>query len=143
MKIWSLFSYRNRTTDNKILWKRGEIAGSNFSFFHNIFNISLTSGVKYIDVRISRSISDSPLDFEITRVDCSLSSLYFFLFLLVFPGGSSVAVYFVIARASLSHARYFLQANHSVVYWILVWRLVQRKSNKVTNLKYFVMFRHG
>ena len=59
--------------------------------FHNIFNISLTSGVKlhiylrnivvrfifswplqvlYVEIRISRSILDSPLDFEITSVDC-------------------------------------------------------------------------
>ena len=59
--------------------------------FHNIFKISLTSGVRlhihllnvvvrlifssilqiwYVEVRISRSISESPLDFEITRVDC-------------------------------------------------------------------------
>ena len=59
--------------------------------FHNIFNISLTSGVKlynhlwnmvvrfifssilqiwYVEVRISRSISEGSLDFEITRVDC-------------------------------------------------------------------------
>ena len=29
-------------TDNKILWKRGEIA----PLFHNIFNMFLTSGVK-------------------------------------------------------------------------------------------------
>ena len=61
--------------------------------FHNIFNISLTSRVQLhvhiyllnvvvqikfssilqiwsVEVRISRSISDSPLEFEITRVDC-------------------------------------------------------------------------
>ena len=63
----------------------------NSPLFHNIFNISLISGVKlhtyllnvvnrisissilqirYVEVRISRSISDSPLEFEITRVDC-------------------------------------------------------------------------
>ena len=72
----------------KILWKRGEIA----PLFHNIFNISLTSRVQlhiylsnvvvriifssilqiwYVEVRISRSISESPLEFEITGVDCS------------------------------------------------------------------------
>ena len=88
VKIWSLFKHENLTTDNKILWKKGEIA----SLFHNIFNISLTPGVKlrtytfvkcgcsiyissilqtwYVEVRIYRSISDSPLEFEITRVDC-------------------------------------------------------------------------
>ena len=59
--------------------------------FHNIFNISLTSRVQlhifllnvvnrisfssilqiwYVEVRISRSILESPLEFEITRVDC-------------------------------------------------------------------------
>ena len=59
--------------------------------FHNIFNISLTSKVQlpisllnvvnqiifssilqtwYVELRISRSISESPLEFEITRVDC-------------------------------------------------------------------------
>ena len=61
------------------------------SLFRNIFNISLTSGVKlhihlwnvvvryifssvlqiwYAEVRIPRSISESTLDFEITRIDC-------------------------------------------------------------------------
>ena len=60
--------------------------------FHNIFNICLTSRVQlhlhllnavvrfifssslqiwYVEVRISRSIFESPLKFEITRVDCS------------------------------------------------------------------------
>ena len=59
--------------------------------FHNIFNISLTSKVQlpisllnvvnqiilssilqtwYVELRISRTISESPLEFEITRVDC-------------------------------------------------------------------------
>ena len=59
--------------------------------FHNIFNICLTSKVQlpisllnvvnqiifssilqtlYVELRISRSISESPLEFEITRVDC-------------------------------------------------------------------------
>ena len=59
--------------------------------FHNIFNISQTSGVKlhfhllnvavrfifssilqigYVVVRISRCVSESPFDFEIMRVDC-------------------------------------------------------------------------
>ena len=43
--IWSLFLNVNLTTGYKILWKRGEIA-PNGTVFHNIFNISLTSGVK-------------------------------------------------------------------------------------------------
>ena len=65
--------------------------GANSPLFHNIFNISLTWRVQlhvyllnvvnrisfsailqswYVEVRISRSISESPLEFEITRVDC-------------------------------------------------------------------------
>ena len=43
VKFWSLFKYKNLTTGNKILWKRG---GAISPLFHNIFNISLTSGVK-------------------------------------------------------------------------------------------------
>ena len=87
MKILSLFLHKNLTTGNKILRKRGEIA----PLFHNIFIIYLISGVElhihswkvvfryifslflqiwYVEVRISQSISDSPMDFEITRVDC-------------------------------------------------------------------------
>ena len=42
VKFWSLFKHGNLRTGNKILWKRGEIA----PLFHNIFNISLSSGVK-------------------------------------------------------------------------------------------------
>ena len=63
--------------------------------FHNIFNISLTSKVQlpisllnvvnriifssilqtwYVELRISRSSSESPLEFEITRVDCICKS---------------------------------------------------------------------
>ena len=42
MKIWSLFSHGNQTIGNKILRKGGAISLS----FHNIFNISPTSGVK-------------------------------------------------------------------------------------------------
>ena len=89
VKIWSLFKHENLTTGNKILWKRGEIA----PLFHNIFNIFLTSGVKlythlwnvvvrfifssilqisYVEERMSRSILEGPLDFEITGVDCTL-----------------------------------------------------------------------
>ena len=83
MKIWSLFKYESLTT--KYCGK-----GAISPLFHNIFNISLTSGVKlhiqlwnvivrfifssilqiwYVEVQISRSIAESPLDFEITRVD--------------------------------------------------------------------------
>ena len=41
VKFWSLFQHGNLRTGNKILWKR-EIS----PLFHNIFNISLSSGVK-------------------------------------------------------------------------------------------------
>ena len=92
VKIWFLPKHEKLTTGRKILWKRGEIA----PLYHNIFNISLTSGVKlhihllnvvvriifssilqiwHVEVRISRSISESPLEFEITRVDCILKLL--------------------------------------------------------------------
>ena len=90
VKICSLFKHENLTTGKKILWKRGEIASNFHNIFNSFFNISLTSGVKlhnhlwnmvvrfifsstlqtwYVEVRICRSISESPLDFEITRVD--------------------------------------------------------------------------
>ena len=88
MKIWSLPKHENLSTDKKILWKR---EGAISPLFHNIFNISLTSRVQlhiyllnvvnriifssilqiwYVEVRISGSISEGPLEFEITRVDC-------------------------------------------------------------------------
>ena len=73
------------------MWKRGEIA--NFSSFpHYFIYIFLTSGVKlhidllnvlfnllssslsqiwYVEVRISRSVSVSHLELEITRIDCN------------------------------------------------------------------------
>ena len=95
MKVWSLLKHENLTS-NKILWKRGEIAPS--PLFHNIFNISLTSGIKitYSFVKcgcsiyfflnsenlicrgtdISKYFRES-LDFEITRVDCASTRLYF------------------------------------------------------------------
>ena len=62
-----------------------------FPLFHNIFNIFLSKGVKlhahllnlvvrlvfssvlriwYVEVRISRSDSEGPFDYEISRVDC-------------------------------------------------------------------------
>ena len=43
VKIWSRLKYENLTTGDKILWKRGKIAPP---LFQNIFNVSLTSGVK-------------------------------------------------------------------------------------------------
>ena len=71
--------------------KRRNCSLGAISLFHNIFDISLNSRVQlhinllnvvvriifssvlqiwYVDVRISRSISEGPLEFEITRVDC-------------------------------------------------------------------------
>ena len=92
MKIWSLFKHETLTTGHKILWKRGEIAPkSNFSSFPQYFQymsnfrskitytfvkcgcliyFSLILQTWYVEVLISRSISESPLEFEITRVDC-------------------------------------------------------------------------
>ena len=93
VKIWSLPKDENLTTGNKILWKRGEIAPlEQFILFSTIFSIYLEfqesnyiyillnvvvrfvfSSVLqfwYVEERISRSISESPLEFEITRVDC-------------------------------------------------------------------------
>ena len=71
--------------------RRNCSSGAISPLFHNIFDISLNSRVQlhinllnvvvriifssilqiwYVEVRISRSISESPLEFEITRVDC-------------------------------------------------------------------------
>ena len=78
------------------MWKRGEIAPKKqFLLFSTLFYIyisnfrsqnthsfvkcdcsiycfphSLNSDTMYVEVRISRSISVSPLEFEITRVEC-------------------------------------------------------------------------
>ena len=110
MKIWSLPKHENLTTGKTILWKRGEIS----SLFHNVFNRSLISKVQlhiyllnvvvriifstilkiwYVEVRISRSISESPLEFEITKVDCIFKLQMFatwtgFAFLLPFSVNS-------------------------------------------------------
>ena len=94
MKIWSLFYHETMRTGNTIMWKRGEIAPKEqFLLFstifseYSIFTSQITySFVKcgcliylffssilqlcYVEIRISRCISESPLDFEITRVDC-------------------------------------------------------------------------
>ena len=99
MKIWFLFQHANQTTGNKILQKRSEIAPKEqFLLFSTIFlKYLLASGVKlhillwnlvvrfifssilkiwYVEVRISQSISESSLDFEITRVDCMRMCIY-------------------------------------------------------------------
>ena len=94
MKIWSLPKHENLTTCKKYCRKEEKLLlRSNFSSFHNIFNISpnFKSSIthifvkcgcsiffssilqfRYVEVRKSRSISESPLKFEITRVDCIL-----------------------------------------------------------------------
>ena len=77
------------------MWKSGEIAPQ-FLLFSTIFSLYLFQvqlhinllnvvvriifssilQIWYVEVRISRSISESPLEFEITRVDCILFSLF-------------------------------------------------------------------
>ena len=92
-KIWSLFQHRNLTSCTKILWIREEIAPQEqFLSFSTLFSTYIsTKGVRlhvhlwnlvvclvfssilqiwYVKVRISRSVSEGPFDFEITRVDC-------------------------------------------------------------------------
>ena len=59
MKIWSLFKHENLTTGNKILWKRGEIAGAISPLFHNIFNISNSAYYRKCRVMRLRFCEDS------------------------------------------------------------------------------------
>ena len=88
VKILSL--PKHRTTSKKYCGKEEKLhLRSNSPLFHNIFDIALSSRVQlhinllnvfvqiifssilkfwYVDVRISRSVSESPLEFEITRV---------------------------------------------------------------------------
>ena len=89
VKIWSLPKHENLTTGKKYCGKEEKLLLIS-PLFHNIFSISLTSRVQlhicllnvvnwiifssilqiwYVEVRISRSSSESPLEFEITRVD--------------------------------------------------------------------------
>ena len=92
MKIWSLPKHENVTTGKKYCEKEEKLLRSNFSsfpqYFQYISNFILYIFVKcgcsnyfssvlqiwYVEVRISRSISESPLEFEITRVDCTTKS---------------------------------------------------------------------
>ena len=88
-KFVPVLTWKSSNRQQNIVEKRG-----NFSSFPQYFHyISLTSGVRLhirlwdkvvrfifssilqiwnVVVRISRSISEGPLDFEITRVDCSI-----------------------------------------------------------------------
>ena len=94
VKIWSLPIHENLTTGGKYCRKEEKLLlRSNFSSFPQYFQYisSLTSKVQlpisllnvvnriifssilqiwYVELRIPRSISESPLEFEITRVDC-------------------------------------------------------------------------
>ena len=91
VKIWSLPKHENLTTGKKYCGKEEKLLQIS-PLFHNIFSISLTSRVQlhiyllklvnriifswilpiwYVEVQISWSISESPLEFEITRVDCN------------------------------------------------------------------------
>ena len=89
------------STGNKILWKRGEIAPKDFSSFPQYFEyisnlvvkldihlwnvvvrfiFSSVMQILYVEVRISGIILESPLGFEITRVDCSDLSTIFLIY---------------------------------------------------------------
>ena len=100
VKIWSLPKHENLTKKQKKKKTKKKYCGkeeklllrSNFSSFPQYFQYISLKGVKlhiyllnevnrisfcsilqiwYVEVRISRSISDSPLEVEITRVDCN------------------------------------------------------------------------
>ena len=73
MKIWYLPKHKNLTTGKKILWKRGEIAPI-------IYIYLLSAVVRLFFPQVCKSdmarygyleVFHSPLDFEITRVDCN------------------------------------------------------------------------
>ena len=101
--IWSLLKHENPITGNKILWKKGKeeklLLRSNFSSFPHYFQYisNFKSQITYTFVKwgcsinfffpkfcksdMSRygyleNISESPLEFEITRVDCIFMKLY-------------------------------------------------------------------
>ena len=100
MKIWSLPKHENLTTGKKYCGKEEKLLlRSNFSSFPQYFqyisdfNSSITHiyllnvvvriifssilQIWYVELRISRSISEGPLEFEITRVDCILEESIF------------------------------------------------------------------
>ena len=97
--------------------------------FHNIFNMSLTSGVKlhihrwmrlfdflfssllqlwYFEVRISRRVSVSPLEFEITRVGCRCLWLHYFLYDFIKKQWK--------CKKTRNHTIYILEQQNSFVY---------------------------
>ena len=94
MKIWSLPKHENLTTGKKYCGKEEKLLlRSNFSSFPQYFQyisnfnspithiyllnvvvriiFSSILQIWYVELRISRSISEGPLEFEITRVDCN------------------------------------------------------------------------
>ena len=93
VKILSLPKHENLTTSKKYCGKEEKVLlRSNFSsfpqYFRYISNVrspvtykfvscgcsnyfSSNQKIWYVEVRISRSVSESPLEFEITRVDCN------------------------------------------------------------------------
>ena len=84
-----VWTWKSNFRGNKILWKRREIAPKgHFLLFSTIFSIisgvslhihlwnvvvrftfSLILQIWYVEVRITRGISESPFDFKITSVD--------------------------------------------------------------------------
>ena len=118
--------------------------------FHNIFNISLTSKVQlpisllnvvnqiifssilqtwYVELRISRSISESPLEFEITRVDCTYKSVDFLRL------SSSMAMY-VLFHNKTNTLMYIFTANASPTSQTTVSaNLIFRGQTKVIKVK--------
>ena len=94
VKIWSLSKHENLTTGKNYCEKEEQ-----FLLFSTIFSIyariyfqkcnytyicqmwlfglffSSILQIWYVEVRISRSISESPLEFEITRVDCIVNDI--------------------------------------------------------------------
>ena len=97
VKIWSLPKHENLTTGKKYCGKEEKLLlRSNFSSFPQYFQyipnfkspityifvkcgcsnyFSSILQIWYVEVRISRSISESSLEFEITRVDCISKAL--------------------------------------------------------------------
>ena len=86
MKIWSQPKHENLTTVKNIVEKRSNFSSfpQYFQYIPNfkspihiyLFNVvnriifSWTLQIWYVEVRISRSILESPLAFEITRINC-------------------------------------------------------------------------
>ena len=106
MKILSLSKHENRTTSKNIVKKRRNCSwgGAISPLFHNIFDIALSSRVQlhinllnvivriifsailkiwYVEVRRYGSVSESPLEFEISRVTVFKSKKHTFWILVL------------------------------------------------------------